>query len=162
MTGKTKVTTSGDHEIVITRVFDAPRELVWKTSMDPALIPRWWGPARMKTIVEKMDVKLGGTWRFVQRDAAGTEYGFHGEYRDIIPSRRLVQTFEFEGMPGHVSVETSTFENMGSKTKLTITDRFDSVEDRDGMLQSGMEEGLTESHDRLEALLAELQKGKKR
>jgi uncharacterized protein YndB with AHSA1/START domain len=162
MTGKTKVTTSGDHEIVITRVFDAPRELVWKTSMDPALIPRWWGPARLKTTVDRMDVRVGGTYRFVQHGPDRNEYGFHGEYREIDPPERVVQTFEFEGMPGHVSVETSTFENMGSKTKLTITDRFDSVEDRDGMLQSGMEEGLTESHDRLEALLAELQKGKKR
>jgi len=162
MTGKTMVTTPTDREIVITRIFDAPRELVWRTSMDPDLIPRWWGPARLKTTVERMNVRPGGTWRVVQRDTDGTEYGFHGEYREVVPPRRVIQTFEFEGMPGHVSVETSTFEDVGGRTKLTITERFDSVEDRDGMLGSGMEEGLTETHDRLEALLAELQKGKKR
>jgi uncharacterized protein YndB with AHSA1/START domain len=162
MTGKTKVTTPSDREIVITRVFDAPLELVWKTSMDPDHIPRWWGPARMETKVERMNVRPGGTWRFIQRDPGGTEYGFHGEYREVVAPRRLVQTFEFEGMPGHVIVQTSRLEDVGGKTKLSITERFDSVEDRDGMLQSNMEEGLTESHERLEALLAELQKGKKR
>ena len=162
MTGKTKVTTPTDCEIVITRIFDAPRQLVFRASLDPALIPKWWGPARLKTTVEKMDVKAGGTWRFIQREPNGTEYGFHGEYREIDPPERVVQTFEFEGMPGHVALETADFADLGGRTRLTVTELLDTKEERDGMLGSGMEEGLTETHDRLEALLAELQKGKKR
>jgi uncharacterized protein YndB with AHSA1/START domain len=161
MTGKTNITTPTDREIVITRIFDAPRELVFRTSMDPTLIPRWWGPARLKTTVDKMDVRPGGTYRFVQHGPDGSEVGFHGEYREVVPPERVVQTFEFEGMPGHVALETSTFEDVGGRTKLTITELLDSVEDRDGMLGSGMEEGLTETHDRLESLLKELQKRKR-
>jgi uncharacterized protein YndB with AHSA1/START domain len=161
MTGKTIITTPTDREIVITRIFDAPRELVFRVSMDPTLIPRWWGPARIGITVEKMDVRPGGTYRFVQHGPDGSEVGFHGEYREVVLPERVVQTFEFEGMPGHVALETSTFEDAGGRTKLTITELFESVEDRDGMLQSGMEEGLTETHDRLAALLAELRKGKR-
>ena len=161
-TKKTLITTPSDREIVITRIFDAPRELVFRTAMDPDLIPRWWGPARLKMTVERMEVRPGGTWRFVQRGPDGSEYAFHGEYREIVPPERVVQTFEFEGMPGHVALETSTFEDLGGKTKLTVTELLDTKEERDGMLHSGMEAGLVETHDRLEALLKELQKGKKR
>jgi uncharacterized protein YndB with AHSA1/START domain len=163
MTGKTTVTTPNDREIVITRIFDAPRELVFRTALDPKLIPRWWGPARLKTTVDTMDVRVGGTYRFVQHEPDRTEYGFHGEYREIVPPERVVQTFEFEGMPGHVALETSTFEDLGGgRTKLTVTELLDTKEERDGILGSGMEEGLTETHDRFEALLAELKKGKMR
>jgi uncharacterized protein YndB with AHSA1/START domain len=162
MTGKTKVTTPTDREIVITRIFDAPRELVFRTMLDPALVPRWWGPARLKTKVEKMDVRPGGAWRYIQWEPDGTEYGFHGEYREIVPPEKAVQTFEFEGMPGHVSVDTATYEDTGDgRTKFTAASRFDTKEDRDGMLGSGMEEGVSETYDRLEALLAERQKAKK-
>jgi uncharacterized protein YndB with AHSA1/START domain len=146
-----------DREIVMTRVFDAPRELVFKVCTDPTLIPQWWGPRILTTTVDKMDVRPGGVWRFVQRDPGGNEFAFNGEYREIVPPARIVQTFEFEAMPGHVVLETVTFEDHDGKTKLTVTSLFQNVEDRDGMLQSGMEAGATESHDRLAELLAKVQ-----
>lgn len=150
------LTLPSDREIVLTRVFDAPRELVWKACTDPKAIPRWWGPRRHTTTVAKMDVRPGGAWRFVSRDPDGSEYGFRGEYREVVPPERVVQTFEFEGMPGHVSVDTITLAEHQGKTTLTSTSVFDSVEDRDGMLQSGMEEGVRETYDRLAEYLGTL------
>ena len=144
---------ASDREVVITRIFDAPRELVFKASTNPDLIPQWWGPKRFTTTVEKMEVKLGGVWRFIQRDQDGNKYAFNGVYREIVPPEREVHTFEFEGMPGHVILETSAFEEFEGKTKLTVTDLFQTVEDPDGMFNSGMKEGATESMDRLEELL---------
>ena len=90
----------GKQEIIITRLFDAPRELVFKAYTDPNLIPQWWGPKNLTTTVNKMDVREGGVWRFVQRDGEGNEYAFHGVYHAIASPERLVYTFEFEGMPG--------------------------------------------------------------
>ncbi|MBI5283565.1 MAG: SRPBCC family protein [Chloroflexi bacterium] len=144
----------GKQEIIITRTFDAPRELVFRALTDPALIPQWWGPARLTTAVETMDVRPGGIWRFVQHDAEGNEYAFHGIYREVDPPARLVYTFEFEGMPGYVSLEIVTLEEHDGTTTVTNTVAFHTVEDRDGMLESGMEGGATESMDRLAALLA--------
>jgi uncharacterized protein YndB with AHSA1/START domain len=153
--GKTKlVAEPGTQEVITTRLFDAPRERLFKALTDPSLIPQWWGPADLKTIVEKMDVKPGGSWRFIHRDAAGREYAFHGVYHEISSPERLVYTFEFEGTPGHVALETVTLENHGGKTMLRDQLVFQSVEDRDGMVQSGMEEGNNASMDRLDTLLA--------
>ena len=146
----------GMRQVVMTRVFNAPRDRVFRAYTDPKLIPRWWGPRRYTTVVEKMDVRPGGRWRYVQRDAEGNEFGFHGEYREIVPPERLVSTFEFEGMPGHVLLDTATFEDLGRRTRLTITSQFESVEDLEGMVKSGMESGARESQDRLEELLATL------
>lgn len=146
----------GSYEIVMTRTYDAPRELVFKVSTDPELIPQWWGPAYLTTVVDKMDVRPGGQWRFVQHDPDGNEYAFRGVYHDIEAPSRFVQTFEWEGMPGHVILETYTYEDVGGKTKVTTQSVFQSVEDRDGMLASGMEEGSKELMDRLEELLARL------
>lgn len=138
----------------MTRIFDAPRELVFRAYTDPELIPRWWGLRGNTTTVEKMDLRPGGTWRFIQRDAEGNEFAFKGEYREIVPPQRLVNTFEFEGMPGHVILDTSVFEELpDGRTKLTATSLFKTVEDRDGMLNSGMEGGSNESWDRLSELL---------
>lgn len=103
-----------------------------------------------------MDVKPGGLWRFIERDADGNEFAFNGEYKEIVPPERLAYTFEFEGLPGHVVLETVTFEEQNGKTKVKVLALFDSVEDRDGMLQSGMEVGANESHDRLAELLVDL------
>ncbi|HEV8339685.1 MAG TPA: SRPBCC family protein [bacterium] len=149
------VTLPSDREVVITRVFDAPRELVFKAFTDPKLIPHWWGPRKYKTTVDKMDVRPGGVWRFVHRGQDGNESAFNGVYREIVPPERLVYTFEWEGLPGHILVETVTLEERDGKT--TVTDRafFETVEDRDGMLKSGMEAGAAESMDRLEELLAD-------
>src|SRR2546427_12108977 len=158
MPAKSKFVRKSERELVTTHTFDAPRELVWKAWTDPKLIPKWWGPRRYSTTVDKMDVRPGGTWRFVQRDAEGNEYGFHGEYREVVPPKRLVGTFEYEGMPGHVLVETATFEEIRGKTKLTQSSLFQNSEDLEGMLASGMEEGAAETMERFTELVTEIQK----
>lgn len=145
----------GRQDILITRVFDAPREVVFKAFTDPDLIPKWWGPARYETTVDRADVRPGGLWRYVSRDA-DTEYGFKGVYHDIVVPERVVQTFEFEGMPGRVSLDTAVFEEVDGKTKYVSVSVFQSVEDRDGMVQSGMEEGASEGYDRLAELIQSL------
>jgi uncharacterized protein YndB with AHSA1/START domain len=154
----TKVTLPSDLEILITREFDAPREVVFKAMTDPDLIPRWWGPRGYTTTVDKMDVRPGGAWRFVTREPDGSESGFRGEYREIVSNERIVQTFEWEPMAGHISVETAEFTDHDGRTLLTNRTRFSSKEDRDGMIQSGMEKGLRETHDRFAELLTELVK----
>lgn len=146
----------GRQDILITRVFDAPRDVVFTAFTDPNLIPNWWGPARYKTTVDRADLRPGGLWRYVSRDADGTEYGFKGVYHDIVVPERVVQTFEFEGMPGHVSLDTAIFEEVDGKTKYVSVSVFQSVEDRDGMVQSGMEEGASEGYDRLAELIRSL------
>jgi uncharacterized protein YndB with AHSA1/START domain len=149
----------GTQEILITREFDAPRELVFKTCMDPELLPQWWGPRNLSTIVDKMDVRPGGQWRFINRDAQGNEYAFHGVYHEILAPERVIDTFEFEGLPetGHVTLETMKLEELpGGRTRLTTQSIFQSVADRDGTLQSGMEEGLKETYDRLAELLKKM------
>jgi uncharacterized protein YndB with AHSA1/START domain len=150
------MTLPSEREIVMERSFNAPRELVFKAYTDPDLIPRWWGPRRYTTTVDKMDVQVGGVWRFVQHDAAGNVYAFNGVYREIVPPERLSYTFEFEGLPGHIMVETVTFEEHAGQTKVSVTGYFESTEDRDGMLTSGMEAGANESNERLAELLATL------
>lgn len=152
--GTTTVTTPADREIVAERVFNAPRDRVFAAYTDADLIPQWWGPRDQTTIVDQMDVRPGGAWRFVMRDSNGDESGFRGTYREVAPPERIVQTFEWEGMPGHVIVETTTFEDLGGRTKVKNVSLFHTSEERDGMLASGMESGMTESHDRLDELLA--------
>ena len=156
MSGATTLTTPSEREIVSERVFDAPRDRVFAAYTDPELIPQWWGPRRMTTIVDQMDVRPGGAWRFISHDCDGQEQGFRGIYREVTPPERLVQTFEWEGLPGHVIVETVTFEDLGGeRTKVTTRSLFHTPQERDGMLNSGMESGLTESHERLAELLAQ-------
>jgi len=118
----------GKQEIVTTRIFDAPRDLVFGTYMDPNLIPQWWGPRDLTTTVREMDARPGGIWRFVQRDVEGNEYGFHGVYHDITPPERLIYTFEYEGIPGHVLFETVTLEDVNGRTKVTDRGVFQTVE----------------------------------
>ena len=157
-----KLSLPSDREIVGSRIMDAPPELVFKAYTDPELIPRWWGPRRYATTVDKMDVRPGGVWRFVHRAADGGEYAFNGVYREIVPPKRLVYTFNYEGAPGHEAVETVTFEEAeGGKTRMTDHLLFETREERDGMLNSGMEEGAAETVDRLAELLRELQAGKR-
>jgi len=148
----------GGREIVITTVFDAPRELVFKAYTDPNLIPQWWGLKEHTTTVDIMDVRQGGVWRLVSRDPNGNEFAFNGVYHSVVPSERLVRTSEFEGVPGHVSLETATFEAHDGKTTVTAIAVFQTAEDRDGMLQSGMERGATETMDRLAELLQKLKR----
>ena len=141
-------------EVVMTREFDAPRDLVFRAYIDPDLIPRWWGPRYLTTTVDRMDVRAGGSWRFVQRAPDGAIHAFHGVYHLVQPPERIVQTFEYEGEPGHVLLETVTFEDLGGRTRITTQSVFQSIRDRDGMVASGMESGVVESMDRLEQLLA--------
>ena len=150
------LTTPADREIHVERVFDAPRERVFAAYTDPDLIPEWWGPHGTSTVVDQMDVRAGGGWRFVIRNSDGSETGFRGTYREVTPPERIVQTFEWEGMPGHVSVDTATFEDLGEQTKVISTSIFHTAEERDGMLGSGMERGMNETYSRLDDLLARL------
>lgn len=146
----------GKHDIVMTREFNAPRQLVFRALTDPTLVAKWWGPNDVTTVVDTMDVRMGGIWRYVQRSADGSEYGFRGVYHEITPPERLVYTFEWEGMPGHILLETITLTEKDGKTLLTDALVFQSVDDRDGMVQSGMEQGASDSWDRLEALISTL------
>lgn len=152
--GAATLTTPSDREIRVERVFDAPREHVFAAFTDPELIPEWWGPRDTTTFVDQMDVRPGGSWRFVTRDTDGREDGFRGTYREVTPPERIVQTFEWEGLPAHVSVETATFEDLGERTKVTTTSLFHTHEERDGMLGSDMERGMNETYARLDELLA--------
>lgn len=154
MTGAT-ITTPAEREIRIERVFDAPIARVWRAYTDPELIAQWWGRGN-KLDIERMEVERGGHWRFVEHGPEGS-HGFEGRYREVTPMERLVQTFEWDGMPGHVAVETAEFTDLGDgRTKVTATSLFHTAEERDGMLSSGMEIGLNESYAALDELLATL------
>ncbi len=146
----------GVPQIVITREFDAPRELLFRAHTDPELLVQWLGPRRLSTSVDRLDARHGGTWRFIHRDADGNEYAFRGVFHGTPSPDSIVRTFEFEGMPGHVSLETLTLEEYGGRTLLRANAVFQSVEDRDGMIQSGMEEGVNDSMERLDELVARL------
>src|SRR5438270_2810913 len=144
-----QVTTPSYMEIVSTREFDAPRDLVYEAHSSCEHMSRWWGPKRYEVSECEMDFRPGGAWRLVHRGADGDIPAFRGEFREIVRPERIVWTFEWEGMPGHISVQTAEFEEHDGKTVLTETVVFDSVEDCDGMLLSGMEEGEAETYDRL-------------
>jgi uncharacterized protein YndB with AHSA1/START domain len=154
--GKTKnaeISTPSDREIRIERVFNAPRERVWKALTDPALVAEWWGRGN-KLVIERMEVQRGGHWRFVEHAPDGT-HGFEGRYREVTPPERVVQTFEWDGMPGHVCVETMTLTDLGDgRTRIVTVSLFHTREDRDGMLHSGMEGGLNQSYAALDGVLA--------
>ena len=144
----------GRQEVIVTRTINSPREVVFKTVTDPLLVPQWWGPRRLTTKVHKMVVTPGGSWRILQWDKEGKEYGFHGVYHDVVIPERLVYTMEYEGVPGHVTLVIDKFTKQDGSTSMTSTTIFQSVEDRDQMLQWGMEEGTTETTNRLNELLA--------
>jgi uncharacterized protein YndB with AHSA1/START domain len=156
---KTSVTMNKDREILTERIFEAPRERIFDAMTNPELIPLWWGPRELSMVVDKMEVEVGGAWRFVNHNADGTENGFRGTYREISPPERIVQTFEWEGMPGHVVVETATLEDLGERTKLTIVSLFHTTEERDGMLKSEMELGVNQSYAALDRVLEQLKEG---
>jgi uncharacterized protein YndB with AHSA1/START domain len=140
-------------QVVMSYVYDAPRELVWKTYNDPDMIPKFWGPRNLTTTVEKMDVKVGGEWRFVQTDEKGEKFVFYGKYLELTPPKKAVMTFEFEPWAGHVITETMTLEEMDSKTKMTTVSQFENIQDLEGMISSGMESGAVESVERMAELL---------
>lgn len=149
----------GMPQIIITREFDAPRDLVFRAHTDPELLAQWLGPRDLTMTVDHYDVRDGGKWRYVSKDAAGSEYGFHGVFHGTPSPDGIVQTFEFEGVPGHVSLDTLTLQERDGKTLLRSVSSFQSVEDRDAMAASDMERGVRDSGERLEELLAKLQAG---
>ena len=147
----------GKQEIFITREFEAPRELVFKAFTDPKLIVQWLGPRDLTIKLDKFEPRSGGSYRYIHSDKNGNEFGFHGVCHEMESPLRIIQTFEFEGLPekGHVVLETATFEALpGNRTRLVVQSVFQSVADRDGMVQSGMERGVNDSHGRLDELFA--------
>ena len=152
-TRKATVTTQGDRELHIERIFDAPRDRVWRAMTDPKLVAQWWGRGT-KLVIEKLEVKRGGHWRFVEHSDHG-EHGFEGRYREVTPPELLEYTFEWDGQPGHVVVDTTTLEDLGDgRTRVVVKSLFLTAEDRDGMVQSGMEEGLNQSYAALDTVLS--------
>jgi uncharacterized protein YndB with AHSA1/START domain len=154
-TVRATISTPTDREVRIERIFNAPRDRVWKAMTDPELVAQWWGRGN-KLVIERLEVERGGHWRFVEHSPHGT-HGFEGRFAEVSPPERVVQTFEWDGMPGHVALETMTLEDLGDgRTRLVSTSLFHTTEDRDGMLQSGMEGGLNESYAALDKVLATL------
>jgi uncharacterized protein YndB with AHSA1/START domain len=152
-TGTLKVTTRGDREVVMTRVFDAPRHLVFDAFSKPELLKRWFGPRGWSLVVCEVDLKVSGGFRFVLRGPDGKEMGMRGVYREIVPPERSVHMESFDDYPGESQV-TGVFIEHGGKTTLTVTVLYPSQEVRDIVLKSGMEHGAAESYDRLAELLA--------
>jgi uncharacterized protein YndB with AHSA1/START domain len=138
------------------RELDAPRDLVYRAFTEPELLTQWLGPRKYKMTVERFDPRDGGTWRYVHADDSGNAYGFHGVFHGDPSPERMVQTFEFEGAPGHVSMDTVTFEEHDGTTTVRTNSVFQSVEARDAMVASGMGDGMSEGYDRLDELLAKL------
>ena len=153
------LTLPSDREIEMTRVFNAPRELVWAAYTDPRHVPNWWGTGNpATTIVDEMDVRPGGRWRWLVKGEEGEDYGFRGEYIEVVPPEKLVYTFEFEPPSGQMT-HSLTFEEIDGKTKTRLTARtlFASKEERDGILAYGMESGATMAWNQLAALLERLE-----
>jgi uncharacterized protein YndB with AHSA1/START domain len=151
--GDMKVTTPSDREIRVERTFDAPRDRVWRAYTEPDQLARWWGRGN-ELVIERWQLGKGGHWRFVEHGPDG-EHGFEGRFREVTPQERIAQTFEWDGMPGYVTIDTATFEDLGDRTRVVITSLFHTTEERDGMLNAGMPEGLGQSYAALDRLLAE-------
>ncbi|HEX5713180.1 MAG TPA: SRPBCC family protein [Solirubrobacterales bacterium] len=154
--GRSNLTLPNEREIRVERVFDAPPERVFAAYTDPEQIPQWWGPHGTTTIVEEFEPRTGGRWQFRSRDSDGGEIVFRGYFREVEAPTRISQTFEWDGMPGYVSVDTAVFEPFGEgQTRIVTTSIFYTAEERDGMIESGMEKGMNETYDRLDQLLAQ-------
>ena len=156
---KTNITVEpGKQELFITREFDAPRELVYKAHTDPDLYVQWLGSHGYKMVLETFEPYSGGRYRYIHKDKDGSEYGFHGVFHEM-SEELMIQTFEFEGLPerGHVILDTMRLEELpGNRTRATIQSVYQSVSDRDGMVESGMERGVNEGYERLDELLAKM------
>jgi len=152
---KLEITLPSDREIQMERVFAAPRDLVWQAHTEAEKLAKWWGRGN-KVDIERFEAERGGHWRFVEHHDGGSD-GFEGRFREVTPTERLVQSFEWDGMPAHVCINTSIFEDLGDgRTRIVATSLFHTTEERDGMLESGMEGGLSESYAALDHLLASL------
>jgi uncharacterized protein YndB with AHSA1/START domain len=155
MTNPTTITANPGQQVIdIDRVIDAPVADVYRAYTDPDLYSQWVGPRGYVMDVTKFDVRDGGQWAFVHHTTDGGEFGFHGSYHSVQPRERIVQTFEYEGAAGHVSLEAVTFEDLGQSTRVRVHTVFQSVEDRDGMVAAGMATGITQGFEQLDELLA--------
>ncbi len=156
--GSTETTTvyTEGQDLVMERIFDAPRELVWKVMTDPESITRWWGPHGYTTTVVEMDVRPGGRWRWINHTTGGEDAPFKGEYLEVVPPERLVRTeiFDVPGFDDKAAIDTTTLEALGNRTKVTARSRFPSVADLEGALSTGMVGGAIQTWDRLAAELA--------
>lgn len=151
--GTTIVTTLGDRESRIERVFNAPRELLWRAMTEPKLVAQWWGRGH-RLDVERLEVERGGHWRYVEHHDGGTD-GFEGRFSEVVRPERMQQTFEWDGQPGLPCLNTAVLEDLGDgRTRLVETSLFFTTEARDGMIESGMEQGMNESFAALDKLLA--------
>ncbi len=156
------VTLPTDEQILVQREFDAPRELVYKAYTTPDLVSRWWHAKRGDVTLVEIDLRVGGRWRYVMVTPDGTEVGFHGEYREIVPNERLVSTEAFEGLPQGVSEEdaatlnTATFTEAEGRTTLTLLIQANSKASRDAIIASGMEDGLQDALELLEQVAASI------
>jgi uncharacterized protein YndB with AHSA1/START domain len=147
------LTTPTDRAIHVERIFDAPRERVWRAITEPKLLAQWWGRGNRLTI-ERLEVQRGGHWRFVEHSVDGA-HGFEGRFREVTRPERIAMTFEWDGMPGHVAINTMTLHDLGDgRTKLVSTSLFHTTEERDGMMKSGMETGMNHSYAALDKVLA--------
>jgi uncharacterized protein YndB with AHSA1/START domain len=143
---------AGTPFIEVVREFDAPRDLVYRASTDPDLVVRWLGPRSLTMRIIEFDARTGGSYRYVHTDADGGRYPFRGVFHTV-GEGLIIQTFEFEDVPGVVSLETRTLDDLGGRTRLSQNAVFPSVAARDQALESGMRHGITESMDRLGELL---------
>ena len=156
---KATVTLPNDRQILITREFDAPRELVWKAWTTPALVRRWWHANRGEMTVCEIDLRVGGSWRYAMVTPDGFEVGFHGEYREIDPFDRLVSTEAYEGIPdpdANAAVDTLTLTEIGDRTLMTVLVEHPTKEGRDAHIESGMEEGMQDAFDLAEEVAVSL------
>ena len=150
---RSKITKPSDRQIRVERVFDASVDRVWRAFTDPKLVAQWWGRGNT-LVIERMEVERGGHWRYVEHAPDGI-HGFEGRYREVTPQERIVRTFEWDGMPGYVIVESTELEDIGNgQTRVVTNSLFHTTEERDGMLSSGMEGGLNQSYEALDRLLA--------
>lgn len=138
------------------RAFQAPPELLFRAWTEPDLLVQWLGPRRLKMTVDHYDVRHGGTWRYVHTEEDGTEHGFRGVFHGMPSPDGIVNTFEYEGAPGHIQLDTVRFERQGDQTLMHMNTVFQTIEARDAMLEHGMEEGWNESLERLDDLLAKM------
>ncbi|WP_322780139.1 SRPBCC family protein [Frankia sp. Cas4] len=154
--GTAVVTLPTDTQILITREFDAPRNLVYQAWTTPALVKRWWAAARGEVTVADIDLRVGGSWRWVMVTNGGFEVAFHGEYREIIPNERIVSTEVYEGVPEAAAVTTMTFTEQDGRTTFTLLVQHKTQEHRDGHINSGMESGMQTAMDLLEQVAVSL------
>jgi uncharacterized protein YndB with AHSA1/START domain len=154
--GSATVTLPADEQILITREFDAPKHLVYKAWTTPELVKRWWAGHRGEMTIAEIDLRVGGTWRYVMVANGGHEVAFHGKYREIVPDERIVTTEVYEGMPDGEALNTVTFTEADGRTTLALLVDAASKEDRDTIINSGMEAGMQEHMDLLEQVAISL------